>query len=306
MNDEPTELAIVEIRQLAVYEAVIERGLATFVDVGNALAAIRDDRLYRRDYRTFEDYCRERWGISKTQANRLISAHEVVGNLTPIGVIPSTESQARPLTRLEPSEQIAAWQEAVTTAPNGKVTAAHVAAVVDRRGLSTPHVSFNSGNNEWYTPSEYIEAARAVMGAIDLDPASSTIANSIVKAERYYTIEDDGCSLEWYGRVWLNPPYATDLVTAFANKLVAELAAGNVTEAIVLVNNATETAWFNTMIREARAVVFPKGRVKFWKDSGEVGAPLQGQAILYFGDSLSGFLQIFQTFGWGAKVESGI
>ena len=82
------------------------------------------------EFGTFEDYCRDRWGISKTQANRLISAHEVVGNLAPIGVIPVTESQARPLTRLESSDQIAAWQQAVETAPNGKVTAALFAIVI--------------------------------------------------------------------------------------------------------------------------------------------------------------------------------
>ena len=64
-----------------------------------------------------------------------------------------------------------------------------------------------SKSNEWYTPAPYIEAARRVMGEIDLDPASSTFANHIVRAKMYYAIEDNGLEQNWKGRVWLNPPY---------------------------------------------------------------------------------------------------
>lgn len=67
-----------------------------------------------------------------------------------------------------------------------------------------PHVANNSGNNEWYTPAEYVEAARSVLGKIELDPASSEIANQTIKAKKFYTSEDDGLSESWRGKVWMN------------------------------------------------------------------------------------------------------
>ena len=162
-----------------------------------------------------------------------------------------------------------------------------------------PHVSFNSGNNEWYTPKEYIEAARRVMGSIDLDPASSKIANEIVKAKKIYAIDDDGLSLPWFGNVWLNPPYSSDLIGQFAEKVKAK----EYEQAIILVNNATETAWFADIVSVSGAIVFPTSRIKFYKPDGTTGAPLQGQAFLYVGESPYRFLSEFERFGWGVRHE---
>jgi hypothetical protein len=59
---------------------------------------------------------------------------------------------------------------------------------------------------EWYTPKRYIDAARKVLRSIDLDPATSKLAQTVVKAKTFYTAEDDGLSKQWHGRVWLYPP----------------------------------------------------------------------------------------------------
>lgn len=165
-----------------------------------------------------------------------------------------------------------------------------------------PHVAYNSGNNEWYTPAPYIEAARRVMGDIDLDPASSEIANQVVGAKQIYTAEDNGLTKDWTGRVWLNPPYAGELIPLFCDKITGHYKTREVTEAIILVNNATETGWFNTLIEQASAVVFPKGRVRFYTPTGTPGAPLQGQAVIYLGQNPDKFLQYFKGFGWGARI----
>ena len=150
-----------------------------------------------------------------------------------------------------------------------------------------PHVSNNSGNNEWYTPAEYIDIARAVMGSIDCDPASSEIANKTVCAETFYTYEDDGLEKDWNGNVWMNPPYAQPLINQFSEKLIGEIENGNINEACVLVNNATETRWFQTMAEKAKAIWFVKTRVKFIDVYGNPnGAPLQGQCFLYFGSNV--------------------
>lgn len=155
-----------------------------------------------------------------------------------------------------------------------------------------PHVANNSGNNEWYTPPYYIDIARKVMGKIDTDPASSEIANKNVLASTYYTAENSGLDKEWFGNVWMNPPYAQPLISQFSEKLIEELENGNTKQAMVLVNNATDTVWFNNLAKHATAIWFIKGRIKFIDIHGNPGgAPLQGQCILYFGDNVENFTE---------------
>ena len=127
MSDIANIITLDERSRLFQLEETIRQGLNTFVDVGNALLEIRDKRLYRQEYNTFEEYCREQWGFSKNYANKLIASTEAVLNLgTIVPILPKTESQARPLTSLEPEEQVEAWKRVITSTPEGKITAAIV------------------------------------------------------------------------------------------------------------------------------------------------------------------------------------
>jgi len=160
-----------------------------------------------------------------------------------------------------------------------------------------PHVSHNSGDNEWYTPAPFIKAAREAMGGIDVDPASCPLANETVEAAKYYTAEDDGLTRPWVGRVWLNPPYAQPLIRQFCEGLVKRYQEGEVRAACVLVNNGTETAWGQALLSHAAAVCFPKSRIKFYSPEGAKSSPLQGQLVAYFGDDAERFAKAFAELG---------
>src|SRR2546427_12378186 len=103
-------------------------------------------------------------------------------------------------------------------------------------------------SNEWYTPSKYIEAAREVMGSIDLDPASCELANRSVKASRYYTKEDNGLMHPWWGNVWLNPPFGKtnnrSNQALFTRKLIREYRGTQIASAILLITPKNTCSYF--------------------------------------------------------------
>ena len=162
-----------------------------------------------------------------------------------------------------------------------------------------PFVINNSGNTEWYTPKQYIESARKVMGSIDLDPASSKEAQKIVRAAKYYDSKADGLTKKWKGNIWLNPPYSQ------ASDFVDKLLSSDITQVIALLNNATETAWFARMVRSEKALVFHTGRMRFncpAKENQQTNATMQGQVFVYFGPTAEKFLEEFSQYGWGVRL----
>jgi len=165
------------------------------------------------------------------------------------------------------------------------------------------HVSHNSGNNEWYTPKDFAEAARQAMGGIDCDPASSPIANKIIKAKVFFTKDDNGLKQKWQGRVFLNPPYAQPHVRDFAVAVADKFKTKEFEQACVLINNATETDWFARIAAVSSAICFPASRVKFLDPDGNPGAPLQGQAVLYLGKRRQQFAKAFADFGFLCYVQ---
>ncbi|HEY9697036.1 MAG TPA: hypothetical protein V6D10_07220 [Trichocoleus sp.] len=134
-----------ETEQLQQQESRIEQGLkAFFWEVGDALSTIQTQRLYRAQFDTFEDYCRERWQFSSDYAYKLIRGAETIATLKSADVsnLPTTESQTRELTKLSnPEQQIEAWVEASQNAPAGKPNATQVKQAVQqvqKRSMVTP------------------------------------------------------------------------------------------------------------------------------------------------------------------------
>jgi hypothetical protein len=140
-----SELSAAKKQEKQKCEAIIENGWQTVLAVGLALLQIRENDLYKDEYDTFDEYCREKWAFTKAHANRMIGAGKVAQILTPTGAkCQFRESQLRPLVPLLAwgegdnkvdekmvAEKIkAALQKAETFSENGQVTAKHVQKAV--------------------------------------------------------------------------------------------------------------------------------------------------------------------------------
>lgn len=126
-----TSLTEAEAADLATLEARVREGFGAFMDVGQALAEIRDRKLYRKTHSTFEAYCRERWDIGRNWANKQIAAVGVVASLGSfLPKLPESEKVARPLAPLPVKERRKAWKRAVKAAAGKPVTAEIVKEVV--------------------------------------------------------------------------------------------------------------------------------------------------------------------------------
>jgi hypothetical protein len=132
-------------------EQKVERA---FYEAGKALMELRNRRLYRSTHKTFEDYCRDRFDHSRQQSNYLIAAAEVYDNLTTNGcqimenedlttnvtqILPTSERQVRPMTKLEPQQQQQAWRLSVQEA-SGKVPTGRIVKDVVQRIMETTQV----------------------------------------------------------------------------------------------------------------------------------------------------------------------
>jgi hypothetical protein len=155
----------------------------------------------------------------------------------------------------------------------------------------------NTGNNEWYTPAEYVACVRKVLGEIDCDPASTPLANEVVQARTFYTKEQNGLIRPWNGRVFLNPPYSKTLITRFANKFHYEVLSGSITEAIVLVHNSTDCQWWQTFAFYASAMCLTGHRIEYYAPDGADPNPQRGNTFFYLGENVKRFADVFSDLG---------
>lgn len=163
-------------------------------------------------------------------------------------------------------------------------------------------INQTSGAVEWYTPPEILAAARDLLGAIDLDPASSPAANQLVRAARIFTIADNGLSRPWRGRVWLNHPYGRAVNAAWVDKLIGEYERGQVIEALCITFASTGTEWFRPLLDYPQCYLFK--RVRFIQPNGCPGdSPTKSSVITYLGNRPDAFRAVFECRHGLGKVK---
>jgi hypothetical protein len=178
-----------------------------------------------------------------------------------------------------------------TMEETGNVKGAHEVL----KGRRTMAALKSSDSVEWYTPPEYLDLVREVLGEIDLDPASSAVANRTVKAKRFYTAEQDGLRQPWSGRVFCNPPYG-GAQRDFAARLVEEYGEDRIREAVLLLNaNAIETAWFRPLWGHTLCFVY--GRINFLGPAKGKHGSTHGTVLVYLGPSWKKFAEVFSAIG---------
>lgn len=167
---------------------------------------------------------------------------------------------------------------------------------------------------EWYTPSPFVEAAREVMGGIDLDPASHEEANLTVKAARFFTAEDDGLKQPWSGRIFLNPPGG--LVAEFWKKLSAQWAdcgidqfvwIGYSLEQLQTLQKCNATPLDFPLCITSRRIAFVENEAKRaeriakliaqGKSPNQKSTPSHSNYIAYGGMNMHEFGRVFSQFG---------
>lgn len=166
----------------------------------------------------------------------------------------------------------------------------------------TPRQALHSSeHNEWYTPAPILEVARQLLGKIELDPASCAAANTVVQAERFYTIANDGLQQSWAcSTLWLNPPYGKTRNRSnqdiWSQRLVQSWRLGHVHAALLLVNAATDTAWWQALGREFQICLI-RGRLKFWRSSMDADSPTHGNSLVYIGPDIYRFHSVCREIG---------
>lgn len=169
-------------------------------------------------------------------------------------------------------------------------------------------INQTSGNCEWFTPQPIIDAARAAMGGIDLDPASSWEANKRIRAYTFFgRISDsvwiDGLTQEWRGRVWMNHPFSREDNAKWIAKLDTEFASKNITAACCITYASTSEQWFQPLLKRPQCFLVP--RTNFLLPNGKPKPGVQkGSVVTYFGQNLWAFYHAFKHLGV-VKIRPG-
>lgn len=194
-----------------------------------------------------------------------------------------------------------------------------VVSLADSRRLayvgSTRNRILDRDSDAWYTPAPYVEAARSVMGGIDLDPFSSELANKSIQAARFFDAERSAFDRPWRSSrrldplcVWMNPPYSAGVIGRAVECFLSNWHAGHIAQGVVLTNNATDTQWFLALRQHCAGLCFTDHRISFESPDGKrISGNTRGQVFFYFGsaDRAALFAERFAEFGWCISKTRG-
>ena len=157
-------------------------------------------------------------------------------------------------------------------------------------------INQDSGNFEYYTPIELVNAAREVMGSIDLDPASSETANKLIKATKFYN--EDGLNKPWFGNIWMNHPFSRSNNQIWIEHLITVYETGilNSKQACCITYAATSERWFRPLLNYPQC--FIHGRTNYYLPDGtKKKGVTKGSVITYLGSNVERFKEVFSKFG---------
>jgi DNA N-6-adenine-methyltransferase (Dam) len=158
------------------------------------------------------------------------------------------------------------------------------------------NIHADSGCAEYFTPSFIIEAARSVMGSIDLDPASCAKANETVNAARFFTKEDDGLSREWTGNVWMNHPFSRSGNMDWISMFVLSYTLGSMKQGCCITYASTSETWFRPLMQYPQCYLRP--RTNYVSPDGKIKRGVsKGSAVTYLGPNSDKFFREFRELG---------
>lgn len=295
---------------------VAKKTLLNVIELGKLFTMAKE--VCRREKVSFMDwYGSEEVRFSARSVSNYMRLYETskLVNFTSLDIDPSAA-----FVMIESTSPESAIDELLRRAERGeRITYSTAVEVIDRAkhvegrdaaALGTPldddeginPIYGSSESNEWYTPAEYVEMVRKCLGSIDLDPASCEYANEIVKAEKYYTLTDDGLDREWFGRVFVNPPYGRVEERDFASnqalwsaRFCDSIQRREIDAGILLVSTSTSERWFAPLFDHIMCLT--DHRIRFYRRDGEKSSPVTGSAFIYYGDDEEAFIDCFSRFG---------
>jgi len=155
-------------------------------------------------------------------------------------------------------------------------------------------INQESGDYEYYTPIKIVNAAREVMGNIDLDPASTRKANKQIKAGKIFTEKQNGLKKKWFGNVWMNHPFTKEGTPLWINKLCWEYVNGEVEAACCITYANTDTKWFNLLMDFPQCFLSPRTHF-IYPDSTKRSNCTKGSVVTYLGHDVKKFIKVFDV-----------